>query len=111
MAPLRRPKHHRRADPSTAAAPTRVPLSRQAREVGVEIAEEKEDDHNEEEKEKEDGLPEAEDREKDVPEEDVLEEDVPEEDDGGGRAGGGRVRRRRPRVKGEDVFKINTITH
>ena len=51
-------------------------------------------------------MPEAEDREKDVPEEDVLEEDVPEEDDGGG-----RVRRRRPRVKGEDVFKINTITH
>ncbi len=101
MAPLRRPKHHRRADPSTAAAPTRVPLPRQAREVGVEIAEEKEDDHNEEEEEKEDGLPEAEDREKDVPEEDA----------GGGRAGGGRVRRRRPRVKGEDVFKINTITH
>ena len=67
--------------------------------------EEDEDDHNEEE-EKEDGWLEAEDRKKDVLEEDVLEEDVPEEDDGGG-----RVRRRRPRVKGEDVFKINTITH
>ena len=105
MAPLRRPKHHRRADPSTAAAPTRVPLPRQAREVGVEIAEEKEDDHNEEEEEKEDGLPEAEDREKDVPE-----EDVPEEDAGGGRAGGGRVRRRRGRVEDKQVFKRNTIT-
>ena len=46
-------------------------------------------------------MPEAEDREKDK-----LEEDVPEEDDGGG-----RVRRRRPRVKGEVVFKINKITH
>ena len=42
--------------------------------------------HNEEE-EKEDGLPEAEDREKDMPEEDCLRmTDVPEEGADGGRA-------------------------
>jgi len=50
-------------------------------------------------------LPETEDREKDVP------EDVPKDDAGEGRAGGGRVRRRRWRVKDKEVFKINTRTY
>ena len=75
------------------------------------VTEEEEDNHNKGEKKK-DGWPEAEDREKDVSED--MPKDMPEDmpkDAGGGHAGVGRVRRRRPRVKDEEVFKINTITY